>query len=70
LPGLDWGKFQQKVRGTLRYMQQLDDEAMTDFTRILDNEAGADIVDELQALRDQIDEMLAVLVEAEGALDE
>jgi ParB-like chromosome segregation protein Spo0J len=70
LPGLDWGKFQQKVRGTLRYMQQLDDEAMTDFTRILDNEAGADIVDELQALRDQIDEMLAVLVETEGALDE
>lgn len=59
--GLDFGKFRQKVRGTLRYMQQMDDAALTDFSRILDNEAGADIVDELQALRDQIDEMLAAL---------
>lgn len=59
--GLDFGKFRQKVRGTLRYMQKLDDAAKNDFARILDNESGADIVDELQALRDQIDEMLAAL---------
>ena len=59
--GLNFGKFRQKVKGTLRYMQQLDDAAKSDFTRILDNEAGADILDDLQALRDQIDEMLATL---------
>lgn len=55
---LDFGKFQQKVRGVLRYIQKLDDAAITDFARISENETGADIVDELEALRDQIDEML------------
>ena len=58
---LDFGKFRQKVRGALHYMQKLDETAMTEFARILDNEAGADIVDELEALRDQIDEMLMAL---------
>jgi len=57
--GLDFAKFRQKVRGTLHYMQKLDEAAMTDFSRILDNEGGGAIVDELQALRDQIDEMLS-----------
>ncbi len=61
--GLDFGKFRQKVRGALIYMQKMDEMAMTDFARIIDNEAGADIVDELQSLRDQIDEMLAALVD-------
>lgn len=68
--GLNFSKFRQKVRGTLRYIQQMDDNAMTDFARILDNEAGADIVDELQALRDQIDEMLAALSEEIGTPNE
>jgi ParB-like chromosome segregation protein Spo0J len=65
--GLDFGKFRQRVRGTLRYMQNLDEAAMTEFTRILDNEAGAEIVEELQALRNQIDEMLTALSEERSA---
>ncbi len=67
--GLDFSKFRQKVRGTLRYMQNMDEAALTDFTRILENEAGADIVGELQALRNHIDEMLEALAE-EGTPDE
>ncbi len=63
LAGLDFDKFRQKVRGTLTYMQKLDETALTEFTRILDNKAGGDIVDELQALRDQIDQMLLTLAE-------
>ena len=60
--GLDFGKFRQRVRGTLRYMQNLDDKAKTELTRIVTvNEANTDIVEELQALRIQIDEMLATL---------
>jgi len=61
-PGLDFGKFRQRVRGTLRYMQNLDDKAKTEFTHIVAvNEANTEIVEELQALRNQIDEMLASL---------
>lgn len=67
--GLDFRNFRQKVRGTLRYMQNMDEAALTDFTRILENEAGADIVGELQALRNQIDEMLETLSEV-GTPDE
>ncbi len=61
--GPDFVKFRQKVRGTLRYMKKIDNVAMTEFSRILDNDAGGDIVDELQALRDQIDAMLATLAD-------
>lgn len=67
---LDFGKFRQRVRGTLRYMQKLDDAALTDFTRIVQNDADAGIVEELQALRDQINEMLATLADDEGASHE
>ncbi|MCP5094322.1 MAG: ParB N-terminal domain-containing protein [Chloroflexi bacterium] len=62
-PGLDFGKFRQKVSGTLRYIQKLDESARTDFSRIFENDAGADVVDELQALRDQIDWILASIPE-------
>jgi ParB/RepB/Spo0J family partition protein len=68
--GLDFDKFRQKVRGTLRYMQKLDATMLTELTRIMENESGGKIVDELQALRDQIDEMLTVLSEEEGVSDE
>jgi hypothetical protein len=61
-PVLDFGKFRQRVRGTLRYMQNLDDKARTELSHIVTvNEANTDIVEELQALRNQIDEMLATL---------
>jgi ParB-like chromosome segregation protein Spo0J len=61
-PGLDFGKFRQRVRSTLRYMQNLDDKARTEFTYIVaDNEANSEIVEDLQALRNQIDEMLVSL---------
>jgi len=59
--GLDFGKFRQRVRGTLSYMRRVDEAAMADFARILENESEREIVDELQALRDEIDEMLATL---------
>jgi hypothetical protein len=64
--GLDFGKFRQKISGTLRYMQRLDDASLTDFTRILDNEAGGDIVDELHALRNQIDAILSTIPKENG----
>ena len=61
-PSLDFGKFRQRVRGTLRYMQNLDDKARTELTHIVTvNEANTGIVEELQALRNQIDKMLATL---------
>lgn len=60
-PGLDFGKFHQKVRGTLRYMQKLDETALTELTRTLDQDNATEIVVELQALRKQIDEMLHTL---------
>ena len=36
---------------------------MVDLTRIMENKANKDIVGDLQALRDQIDEMLSALVD-------
>jgi hypothetical protein len=63
---LDFGKFRQKVRGTLSYMRRVDEAALTDFVRILENEGERNIVDELQALRDEIDEMLATLARQQG----
>ena len=62
MPGLDFGKFRQRVRGTLSYMQNLDDKAKAEFTQIVAvNEANTEIVEELQALRNQIDALLASL---------
>jgi len=67
---LDFDKFRQRVRGTLRYMQKMDSAAYTELSHILDNEAGADIVDELQALRSQIDVILAGLTKEKRTSDE
>jgi hypothetical protein len=58
---LDFGKFRQRIKGTLRYMEKMDDKAVSELTRIVENKANRDIVDELKALRDQIDEMLSAL---------
>jgi hypothetical protein len=59
---LDIARLRQRVRGALRYMQKMDDKAKTEFTRIVtNNESGTDIVEELQALRDQIDGILATI---------
>lgn len=58
---LDFGKFRQRIKGTLRYMEKMDDKAVSELTRIVENETNRDIVDELKALRDQIDEMLSAL---------
>jgi ParB/RepB/Spo0J family partition protein len=68
--GLDFARFRQKVRGTLNYLQKLDEPALTEFSRILENEAGGDILDELHALRDRIDGMLAALTAEKEASDE
>lgn len=59
--GLDLKQLQQKVRGTLRYIQRIDQSGRTDFARLAEIDTGAAIIDELQALRDEIDEMLAAL---------
>jgi ParB-like chromosome segregation protein Spo0J len=58
---LDFGKFRRRIRGTLRYIEKMDERAMVELTHIVENKANKDIVDELQALRDQIDEMLSAL---------
>jgi ParB-like chromosome segregation protein Spo0J len=63
---LNLGKFRQKIRGTRRYIKNVDEELLEELTRIANNEASLDIVDELKALRDQIDEMLATLAEDKG----
>ncbi|MDJ0756598.1 MAG: ParB N-terminal domain-containing protein [Ardenticatenaceae bacterium] len=64
--GLDFQQFQQKVRGTLRYLRKIDESGRTDFARIVENESGMEIVGELQALRDEIDGMLASLPQDEA----
>lgn len=62
--GLDFLKFRQTVRGTLRYLQKLDDSAKTDLSRVAtEADTGAEIVGELQALRNQIDAILATIRE-------
>jgi hypothetical protein len=58
---LDFGKFRSRIRGTLRYIEKMDERAVVELTRIVEEKANKDIVDELQALRDQIDEMLSAL---------
>jgi hypothetical protein len=60
---LDFGKFRQRIRGTLRYIEKIDKQAMDELSHIVENEANKDIVDELQTLRDQIDEMLSALAD-------
>ncbi|MCB0032955.1 MAG: ParB N-terminal domain-containing protein [Anaerolineales bacterium] len=60
---IDLGKFRQKVRGTLKYMQKFDDQTRNDFTRALDTDIGNDVVKELQALRNEIDSMLEMVLD-------
>jgi hypothetical protein len=66
---LDFGKFRQRIRGTLRYIEKIDKQAMDELSHIVENEANKDIVDELQALRDQIDEMLSALADQDRGVE-
>lgn len=59
--GLDFSKFRQQVRGTLRAIERLDVKAKQDLIRSADSPTGAEIVQDLQTLRDQIDQVLASL---------
>ena len=63
---LDFVKFRQRIRGTLHYIEKMDEQAMVELSHIVENKANKDIVDELQALRDQIDEMLETLAKDKG----
>jgi ParB-like chromosome segregation protein Spo0J len=58
---LDFGKLRQRIRGALHYIEKMDEQAMVELSHIVENRASTDIVDELQALRDQIDGMLTAL---------
>ena len=59
--GLDFNKLRQQVRGTLRTIEKLDPQARADLARAAESRSGAAIVSDLQALRDQIDAVLAAL---------
>ena len=59
--GLDFNKLRQQVRGTLRTIEKLDPQARADLARAAESQTGAAIVNDLQALRDQIDAVLAAL---------
>lgn len=59
--GLDFNKLRQQVRSTLRAIEKLDPQARADLARAADGQTGAAIVTDLQALRDQIDAVLAAL---------
>lgn len=59
--GLDFNKLRQQVRGTLRTIEKLDPEAREDLARAAESRTGAAIVNDLQALRDEIDQMLVLL---------
>lgn len=59
--GLDFNKFRQQVRGTLRYIEKLDPKAREDLARTAGSPGGAGIVGDLQALRDEIDQVLETL---------
>jgi hypothetical protein len=61
--GLDFNKLRQQVRSTLRVIEKLDPEARADLARAAESKTGAAIVTDLQALRDEIDQMLAMLAE-------
>jgi hypothetical protein len=59
--GLDFNKFGQQVRGTLRAMEKIDSKARQDLVRAADSKTGTAIVNDLQALRDNIDKVLAAI---------
>ena len=59
--GLDFDRFRRQVRGTLRTIEGLDPRARQDLTRAADSPGGAGIVQELRALRDEIDGVLGEL---------
>jgi hypothetical protein len=61
--GPDFNKLLQQVRGTLRVIEKLDPKARADLARAAESKTGAAIVTDLQALRDEIDQMLAMLAE-------
>ena len=61
--GPDFNKLLQQVRGTLRVIEKLDPKARADLARVAESKTGAAIVTDLQALRDEIDQMLAMLAE-------
>lgn len=60
-PALDFDKFHRRIRGTLHYIEKMDELALVELTHIVENNTNKHIVDELKALRDQIDEMLVAL---------
>jgi ParB-like chromosome segregation protein Spo0J len=59
--GLDFNKLRQQVRGALRAIEKLDPKARQDLARAADSQTGAAIVNDLHALRDQIDAVLEQL---------
>lgn len=61
--GSDLNKLLQQVRGTLRVIEKFDLKARVDLARAAESKTGAAIVTDLQALRDEIDQMLAMLAE-------
>lgn len=61
--GLDFDKLHQQVRGTLRYIEKLDPKARQDLARLVEGQSSSRIVQDLQALRDEIDQVLAILGE-------
>lgn len=61
--GPDFDRLLKQVRGTLRVIEKLDPKARADLARAAESKTGAAIVTDLQALRDEIDQMLAMLAE-------
>jgi hypothetical protein len=61
--GVDFNKLQQQVRSTLRYIEKMDPKARQELARLVEGQASATIVQDLQALREEIDQMLAILDE-------
>jgi hypothetical protein len=59
--GLDFNKFRQQVRGTLRVIEKMDARARQDLIRAAESKTGEAIVGDLQALRDSIDRVLAAV---------
>jgi len=59
--GFDFDRLRRQVRGTLRYIERLDAKARGDLARTADSPGGAGIVEELRALREQIDGVLGEL---------
>lgn len=59
--GLDFDRLRRQVRGTLRFIEKLDPKARQDLAHAADSPSGAAIVNDLQALRKQIDAVLAEL---------